>query len=62
MSQEIKLKMTYKKSTKNTHVYESSDDMAQIPSLYIRRSALNMFYDNGEFPESIVVTVTSGDK
>jgi hypothetical protein len=35
---EIEIKMSYKKSTKGTHVYEAPD--TAIPSVYIRREHL----------------------
>jgi len=56
----MKIKMQYKKSTKNTHVFEeiNEDDTlmkdveASIPSLYIRKRAFN------NVPTTIHVEVT----
>ena len=55
----MKVTMRFKKSTKNTHVFEevladgrpADANMASIPSLYIRKSALP------ELTKDIIVTV-----
>ena len=43
------IRMTYKKSTKNTHVFQNED--SHIPTLYIRKEAFR------KLPEEIEVTV-----
>ena len=56
----MKIKMQYKKSTKNTHVFEEineddtlmKDAQASIPSLYIRKQAFS------GLPTTIHVEVT----
>jgi len=45
--------MTFKKSTKGTHVYDDDADDPAIPVLYIRRTALG-----DEPPKAITVVVT----
>lgn len=37
---EIKMKLTLKKSTKGTHVYEDKSEMAVVPSIYIRKHGI----------------------
>ena len=56
----IEIKMTLKKSTKGTHVYEeiNADPTARsIPSVYIRRSAFD-----GTPPQTIVMTVSKPEE
>lgn len=36
----IEVTMTFKKSTKNTHVYNCEDDKTPVTTLYIQRSAV----------------------
>lgn len=48
---QIKIDMHYKKSTKNTHVYESTSDISPVPTLYINKSA----FDNK--PQTIEITI-----
>lgn len=48
----IKVKMTYEKSTKNTHVYKADGEQASIPTLYIKKTGFD-----GEMPDKIEVTV-----
>lgn len=45
--------MTYKKSTKNTHVYENNDNDSPLPVIYIKRNSLP---DNE--PKTITVTIS----
>ena len=49
----MKLKMTYKKSTKNTHVYEDTSENSPLPTLYVKRGVLQP----SDKPEAITVTV-----
>ncbi len=44
--------MTYKKSTKGTHVFENQDDAVAVSSLYISRAALPI-----PVPQSITLTI-----
>lgn len=46
----IKIEMTFLRSTKGTHVYQGTDD--DIPTLYIKKSALP-----DTPPEVITVTI-----
>lgn len=52
----ITLEMTFKKSTKNTHVYEADFEGAEIPTLYIMRESMP-----DKPPADITVTVKLGD-
>lgn len=47
------VQMTYTKSTKNTHVYNSSDE--KLKQLYVDKS----MFDKNDCPSEIVVTVES---
>lgn len=47
------LTLTYKKSTKNTHVYEGNNDV--LPVAYIQRQALP------DKPDTIEITVKAKD-
>ena len=53
----IKIKMDYKKSTKNTHVYGEQDSQSPIQSLYVKRSAFD-----GDAPKVIVVEIGGNDE
>ena len=53
----MKLKMYYKKSTKNTYVYEDKSQNAAIPSLYIRKGNLSEVA-----PEEITIEITWTNK
>ena len=44
--------LTFKKSTKGTHVYEDVDDDAPIPTLYIKRGSLP-----SDPPNILIITV-----
>jgi hypothetical protein len=46
----IKIEMTLKKSTKNTHVYGNEDSV--VPSVYIRKEAFPI-----EVPQHILLTI-----
>ena len=46
----IKIEMTFKKSTKGTHVYEAPD--SNVPSIYIRKDAFPV-----SVPEHIFLTI-----
>ena len=48
----MKIEMSYKKSTKGTHVYESSKPDTPVPTLYIRKSAFTK-----DAPPSITVVI-----
>ena len=52
----MKLTLTFKKSTKGTHVYEETVQDSPIPSLYIKRAQLEKEF-GGEVPKGIVVTI-----
>jgi hypothetical protein len=47
----IDIPMTWKKETKNTHVYEADEDAA-VTTVYVQKSAFD-----GEAPESIQLTI-----
>ena len=49
----MKIKMQYKKSTKNTYVFEAQD--SEVPSLYIKKTAFD------KQPASITVTIEVSD-
>lgn len=51
----IILEMTFKKSTKNTHVYEADFEGAEIPTLYIKRDSMPK-----AVPKNITITVDMG--
>ena len=53
----MKLKMYYKKSTKNTYVYEDKNKSAAIPSLYIRKESLPEIA-----PEEITIEISWVEK
>lgn len=53
---EINVDMTYRKSTKHTHVYADDNEGAAIPSLYIKKSACP-----ATPPDVISVTVVFGE-
>jgi len=55
MMNKLTIEMKYKKSTKNTHVFESTDDNDPIPTLYIKRDA---FTDNVDLPKVLKVTIS----
>jgi len=46
------IKLTYKKSTKGTHVYVDDSLDAPIPSLYVKRKALPE-----DAPKSLTITI-----
>lgn len=49
--------LTFKKSTKGTHVYEDTDDDAPVTQVYVKRSALS---SDDVAPPSIVLTIMAG--
>ena len=46
-------KMSYDKSTKNTHVFKADSEQASIPTLYIKKTEFK------EVPDKIEVTVNA---
>ena len=50
----VEITMTKARDTKGTYVYKNDEQGAAIPSLYIKKSAID-----GEAPEKIVVTVNA---
>ena len=52
----MKVTMTYKKSTKGTHVYEDTDQDTAIPTLYLKKAQLEKAF-GGKEPMGIVVTI-----
>lgn len=52
----MKITMTFKKSTKGTHVYEDTDEGTAIPTLYLRKSPLEEALGK-PVPKGIVVTI-----
>ena len=51
----MKIKMYYKKATKNTYVYEDKSKSAVIPSLYLRKGSLPEVA-----PEEILIEISWG--
>lgn len=49
---QLKLKLYYKKSTKNTYVFGNDEPEAPIPNVYIKRSVFS-----GDIPQTIILTV-----
>jgi len=60
----IKVTLRYTKETKGTVVYQESDfmeaDAKQIPSLYIRKTAMQKAF-GADWPKTVTVTVESAD-
>lgn len=52
----MKVKMTYKKSTKGTHVYEDTDENTVLTQLYLKRTPLEATF-GGKHPVVITVTI-----
>ena len=52
----MKTTLTFKKSTKGTHVYEDTDEGTAIPTLYLRKEPLEKAF-GGSVPAGIVVIV-----
>lgn len=52
----MKVTMTYKKSTKGTHVYEDSDENTVLTQLYLKRVPLEAAF-GGQHPVVITVTI-----
>jgi len=51
----MKVTMTFKKSTKGTHVYEDESPNTAIPTLYIKKAQLEKEF--GVAPLGVTVTV-----
>ena len=51
------IEMTYKKSTKGTHVYEDKSEHAVIPSVYIRKHGLS-----NTPPDVIILVIVTPDE
>ena len=52
----MKVTLTFKKSTKGTHVYEDTDEGTAIPTLYIKKDPLAKAFPE-KIPMGIVVTI-----
>ena len=57
MSIDAEIMMTYKKSTKGTHVYEADRPDECITTIYIRKDG----FEGDEAPKNILVTVRDHD-
>lgn len=51
----MKIEMTYKKSTKNTYVFEEVNP-DRVPTMYIKKTAFSDAYP-GSVPNKITVTI-----
>ncbi len=54
MAKKVEVKLTFKKSTKRTQVYEDVADDALVSTLYIKNEA----FPDGVAPVAITVTIT----
>lgn len=54
---EIRLSLTFMRSTKGTHVYGDDKDAAILPSVYIKKAGLPE-----KPPEKLEIVIRSGEK